>query len=127
MTKRKLRQFESLIRELEEERVRLRKERERKIRDEEALGIGCILGYPELEAAETRVRELLGSRAAELAEIRLWVESIEDSAARRAFKLRFIDGLSWSDVARKMGYVSESGPRMLCLREMERQNETSGS
>ncbi len=126
MTKRRLRQFESLLRELEEERIRLRKERERKSLDEEALGVGRLFGYPELEAAETHVRALLGSRAAELAEIRIWVESIEDSATRRAFKLRFIDGLPWADVARKMGYVSESGPRMLCQREIERQDEASG-
>ncbi len=126
MTKRRLRQFENLTRELEEELVRLRKERERKSRNEEALGVRCIFGYPELEAVEARVRELLGSRAAELAEMRFWVEGIEDSATRRAFKLRFIDGLSWSDVARKLGYVSESGPRMLCNRELERQ-DISGS
>ncbi len=121
MTKRRLKQFESLIREMEEEEERLRKERGRKYMDEEALGVGRLFGYPELEDAENRVRKLLGKRAAELAEMRLWVESIEDSAARRAFKLRFIDGLSWADIARKMGYGSESGPRMLCQREMERQ------
>ena len=78
--------------------------------------MGCLFGMDCLEAAKTRVRELSAQREDEVAEIRIWVERIPDSLTRRAFKLRFLDGLPWGEIARRMGYRSDSGPRMLCAR-----------
>jgi len=33
--------------------------------------------------------------------------------AWRALRLRYLDGKSWSECARRMGYADESGPRKL--------------
>lgn len=116
MTRERLRQFESLIQELHEEQERMAREARHVRRMEETYGVGCLFGVDYLEATKERVRELLGRREDEIAEIRLWVECIPDSLTRRAFKLRFLDGLSWGEIARRMGYGSDSGPRMLCAR-----------
>ena len=116
MTRERLRQFESLIQELHEEQERMARESRHVRRMEETYGVGCLFGVDYLEATKERVRELLGRREDEIAEIRLWVECIPDSLTRRAFKLRFLDGLSWGEIARRMGYGSDSGPRMLCAR-----------
>ena len=90
---------------------------ERHVRLMEATyGVGCLFGAEALEQSRARVLALAGQREDEIAEIRLWVECIPDSLTRRAFKLRFLDSLPWSEIARRMGYGSDSGPRMLCAR-----------
>lgn len=116
MTRERLRQFDSLVQELVEEQERLARELRHARRVEETCGVGCLFGMDYLEAAKTRVRELSAQREDEVAEIRIWVERIPDSLTRRAFKLRFLDGLPWGEIARRMGYRSDSGPRMLCAR-----------
>lgn len=116
MTRERLRQFDSLVQELHEEQERMQRE-ERHVRLMEATyGVGCLFGAEALEQSRARVLALAGQREDEIAEIRLWVECIPDSLTRRAFKLRFLDSLPWSEIARRMGYGSDSGPRMLCAR-----------
>ena len=58
----------------------------------------------------------ISSRKIQVKSIAEYINSIPDSVTRRAFKLRFLDNLSWNEVAIKMGYSSESGPRKLCER-----------
>nr|WP_297275142.1 hypothetical protein [uncultured Agathobaculum sp.] len=48
-----------------------------------------------------------------------WIGQIEDSQTRRAFRLRYIDGLSWAAVSCRLGYGEESGARKLCERYLE--------
>lgn len=116
MTREKLKQFDSLVQELHEEQERMMRE-ERYIKQMEAIyGVGYLFGSDRLLQAKARVRELVGRREDDISEIRIWVEAIPDSLTRRAFKLRFLDGMAWSDIARRMGYRSDSGPRMLCAR-----------
>lgn len=116
MTREKLRQFDSLVQELHEEQERMMRE-ERYIKQMEAIyGVGYLFGSDRLLQAKARVRELVGRREDDISEIRIWVEAIPDSLTRRVFKLRFLDGRAWSDIARRMGYRSDSGPRMLCAR-----------
>lgn len=116
MTREKLRQFDSLVQELHEEQERMMRE-ERRVRQMEAIyGVGYLFGEETIDQMRDRVRELVGRREDDISEIRLWVETIPDSLTRRAFKLRFLDGMAWSDIARRMGYRSDSGPRMLCAR-----------
>lgn len=119
MTKERLRQYDSLIQELAEEQERLVREERHARLMEQLCGVGNLLGNDRLEESRARVRTLAGQREDEIDEIRLWVECIPDALIRRTMKLRYLDGLDWGDIARRMGYASESGPRMLCARYME--------
>ena len=54
-----------------------------------------------------------------LREIAAWINEIGDSQTRRAFRLRYIDGLPWAAVSFRLGYGGESGARKLCERYLE--------
>lgn len=125
MTKERLRQLDSLIDEQREEEERLARERRHIERMEYEFGVGCLLGQEQLEATRARVRELTARRMDEAEAVRLWVEQIKDATVRRAFKLRYLDGLSWGVIARRMGYANDSGPRMLCDRHLAGETEAS--
>lgn len=120
MTREKLRQYESLIDELREERDRLAREECSAARMEAAFGVGYLFGREELERRRQRFAELRARREDEAEEIRLWIEQVSDSMTRRALKLRYIDGLKWDAIARRMGYADESGPRKLVEKLMEK-------
>lgn len=116
MTRERLKQFDSLVQELHEEQERMVREQRHIRRMEEIYGVGCLFGVKYIESSRERIKLLVGKREDDISEIRIWVEAIPDSLTRRAFKLRFLDGMAWSDIARRMGYRSDSGPRMLCAR-----------
>ena len=86
VTKDRLRQIESLVCELEEERERFSR-----------------------EAIEAECQD-------ERDTVRQWIDNVSDSMTRRALRLRYLDGKSWSECARRMGYADESGPRKLVER-----------
>ena len=65
---------------------------------------------------EQRVREMT-ARANELDG---WIASIDDTIVRRAMTLRYLQGLTWPQVAARMGYASESGARMAVRRYIEK-------
>ena len=53
-----------------------------------------------------------------------YIADIPDSLTRQIFTLRFVDGLSWWNVARGVGgYNTADGVRMLCTRYIDRENE----
>ena len=116
MTKDRLRQIDDLYDEIREEQDRLEREERHARRMEKWFGVGNMLGNDALREARCRVREALLSREDEIADVRSWIETVSDSMTRRALKLRYLDGLAWSDVARRMGYADESGPRKLVER-----------
>ncbi len=58
--------------------------------------------------------------AEKIKDIRGWIHNIPDAAARRAFSLRYLDGLSWCAVAVRMGYTSPDTPRKICDRYLSR-------
>ena len=116
MTRERLRQYDSLVQELHEEIERMQRAERHAQLMEATYGVGCLFGSDKLDEVRARVRELAAQREDDIAEVRLWVETIPDSLTRRAFKLRFLDCLPWSEIARRMGYRSDSGPRMLCAR-----------
>lgn len=118
MTMERLRQLDSLIDEQRDEEERLAREARHIERMEKEYGVGCLLGYEQMEQSRARMRELTERRRAEAEAVRAWVEQIRDAQVRRAFKLRYLDGLPWSTVARRMGYANDSGPRMLCARHL---------
>lgn len=112
MTKDRLKQVESLVCELEEERERVAREARHHKRIEETYGVGCLFGRDALDAARDRLQAI----EAECDTVRQWIDSVSDSMTRRALRLRYLDGKSWSECARRMGYADESGPRKLVER-----------
>ena len=103
MTAAELRQFVSLIEEIEEE------ERRR-----ESIAAYSLFGDD---------REMVERYRDKIEEIAGWINSIGDSITRRAFKLRYIDGLPWSAVSARMGYTSEGGARMICMRYLNQEEK----
>lgn len=118
MTKERLRQVESLFLELEEERERFAREKRHHERMENAYGVGCLFGRRSFEDARERLRLIEAQCQDERDEVRQWIDGVSDSMTRRALRLRYLDGKSWSDCARRMGYADESGPRKLVERFM---------
>lgn len=113
VTKDRLRQAGSLLRELEEERERYTRELRHHKRLEECYGVGCLFGQSSVEMARDRLVRIEQICEDERADIQLWIDGVQDSVARRALRLRYIDGRSWSECARRLGYADESGPRKL--------------
>ena len=107
MTRERLRQVESLLLELEEERERFSREKRHRERMEISYGVGCLFGERPFEDARNRLRR-----------IEAQIDSVSDSMTRRALRLRYLDGKSWGECARRMGYADESGPRKLVERYM---------
>jgi hypothetical protein len=79
-----------------------------------------IEGYNYLEEEKTEYRidklnELLSKRKDKCEDMKLGIEefisSIPDSRTRRVFQYRYIDGLNWQQIARRIGKYDESYPR----------------
>lgn len=119
MTKERLRQVESLLAELEEERERYAREARHHRRMEEVYGVGCLIGGDALEMARGRLHEIEARCQDEQGEVRQWIDGVPDSMTRRALRLRYLDGKSWAECARRMGYADESGPRKLVERYLQ--------
>ena len=51
-----------------------------------------------------RKRQLLDKKEAEAAEIRNWVEAIEDTITRKGFEYYYLEGLPWKEIAKRLGY-----------------------
>ena len=49
-------------------------------------------------------RKQLDKKEQDEVEIRNWIEDIDDAVTRKVFRLYYINGLSWVDVAKQMGY-----------------------
>lgn len=111
MTRARLERYPRLMREI----AILRQELDEMNTTEAGLGLSIIFdyrdGFPRPQAVVgfdseryNRKRHFLDKKEEEAAEIRQWIENIEDAVTRQVFKLYYIDGLSWAEVARKTGY-----------------------
>ena len=100
MRRDELRQMRSLILEIEEEKRRRYE-----------VGAWSLFGDDS---------DFLERNAEQIKRIRGWIKEIPDSVTRRAFALRYVDGLDWLDVAVRMGYGSPDGPRKVCERYLEK-------
>ena len=49
-------------------------------------------------------------------EINEYISNQEDSEIRQILSLRYINGLTWNQVAKHLGYADESVPRKRCNR-----------
>lgn len=119
MTRERLRQYENLCAELREDAARLHREIREVTAAEYVDGVGNLFGDAGISRTRTRVAELSARRETEAERIRVWIETVPDSLTRRAFKLRYVDGLPWETVALRLGYTGESSARMLCDRFMD--------
>lgn len=57
-------------------------------------------------------------------EINEYISSQEDSEIRQILSLRYINGLTWHQVAKHLGYADESVPRKRCNRFLKMTDKT---
>ena len=98
MTKDRLKQVESLVCELEEERERFAREARHHKRIEETYGVGCLFGRDALDAARDRLQAIEAECQDERDTVRQWIDSVSDSMTRRALRLRYLDGMTCEQV-----------------------------
>lgn len=120
MTKKDLSQLYWLNREIEEEK--------RKLRELEAAatsGTATITGLPHVSGAHDRLGDMaiLIAEQRDLIDLKVrqsvieynrlnrYIAGIEDAQMRMILSLRYVNGLSWQQVAFAMGETDESYPR----------------
>ena len=120
MTKKELSQLYWLNREIEEEK--------RKLAELEAAATGCtakITGLPHVSGAHDKIGDLgiLIAEQRDLIDLKVrqsvveynrlmrYIASVEDAQMRTILSLRYIDGLSWQQVAFRIGESDEQYPR----------------
>ena len=128
MTLRELSQSYHLEKEIEESQQRLKNLKDAVLRisapsfEERSHPTGYIQGKIEVLTAEiTDLETIILSRQiqciVEKKRLERYISSIKDSYIRRIFTLRFVDGLTWLQVANKIGGKnSEDGVRKACCR-----------
>lgn len=120
MTKKELSQLYWLNREIEDEK--------RKLEELEAAAGGCtqsITGLPHVGTAGNKIgdmailiaeqrdliRLLVKQSVIEYNRLNRYIAQVEDAQMRLILSLRYVDGLSWQQVALRMGETDESYPR----------------
>lgn len=69
-----------------------------------------------------RIAYLKKTIAAEEGDISAWISSIDDILTRQIFRLRFLCGLPWADVAQTVGGRNTTASvKMVCSRYLDRQ------
>ena len=70
-----------------------------------------------------KLREVLIERKVKCEQLKIKIEefisNIPDSRTRRVFQYRYIDGLTWQQVSRRIGGYEESYPRKIHDRYLE--------
>lgn len=87
-----------------------------------APGVSDNVGRLAMEIADmrTRVEFLEQEVAAQHGKIARYIENISDDQARIIFRLRFLRGLSWKEVAAAVGGGNtKDGVKMVCYRYLE--------
>ena len=97
MTRDRLKQAESLVCELEEERERFAREARHRKRIEETYGVGCLFGEQAFDNARERLDRIEAQCQDERDTVRQWIDSVSDSMTRRALRLRYLDRVRETD------------------------------
>jgi hypothetical protein len=103
MTKKELRQLYCLNREIEEEQRRLRELEAKKTKLPD-----CAT---EIDSLKGLMNSNLKRCFMELNKLNRYINSIDDSFIRMIFALRYINGLSWNQVAASIGGNTEDSVR----------------
>ena len=70
--------------------------------------------------AENVLLETLTRYYIERVKLERWIAAIPDSLTRQIFTARFVEGLTWAEVAEYIGGgITESGVRMICYRYLD--------
>ena len=130
MTKRELDHHLELVQQLEDERELLASllvaagpRAQRLDGMPHAHGAADPVGYLAVEIAD--MRETISRREADVARseaaVATYIQTIEDSQTRMIFRLRFIHGMAWKEVAAAVGgRNTESGVKNTCYRYIAR-------
>ena len=124
MTRERLEGYQKVMKEIKI----LRLELDEMIATDSGLGHSVIFdyrdGFPRPQAVVgfdgeryDRKRRLLDRKEEEAEEIRRWIEDMEDAVARQVFKLYYIDGCGWAEVAKRMGYRGNPDYPRLMIRD----------
>ncbi len=142
MTKEILRQYNDLQQECIEVREKIKSleqqiyriEQEGSVKDKVSGGIGglqtfVIEGFPYPEYSRKKMllyarKTILCKLETEILEtinkIEAFISEIDDSHMRRIVHLRFVEGLSWSEVARRVGGNTEESIKKMFYRFLEK-------
>ena len=108
--KKRLAQYQMLLREIQDDRLRLTQLAVRLMRMKPStLPFGEINAH--FSAYEKRITENIARCERLAAEIQEFINGIEDSMLRRVFTLRYINGQTWQKIAFAVGAHDESVPR----------------
>lgn len=80
-----------------------------------ASGVRDAVGNLAAEIADlkTEINELEAEIARSEASILAYIATIKDARTRTIFRLRFIRGMAWKEVAATIGWISESGVKAI--------------
>ena len=121
MTRRFLGQCEKLMHQIEEGCESIRRAREVREEVRDTIGLFSLFGEADpLEELIARNEERVREMAAMANELDGWIAEVDDTVVRRALTLRYLQELTWPQVAARMGYASESGARMAVSRFIEK-------
>lgn len=124
MTKEHLESYRKLMQD-----IRLLREELNEMRSSEAgLGSSVVFdyrkGYPRPQAVVgfdggryDRKQELLEKKIQQAEKIREWIEAIEDPGVRAVFRYYYLDGMTWQQVALKLGYRDNPDYPRLYIRD----------
>lgn len=131
MTLRELSQLKYLKREIAMDRQRLAELESKALPGAQvisgmptAAGYGDKLGSYAAEIADLKAVILAKQRRclAEQRRLEVYIASIDDSFIRQIFTLRFVNGLTWRQVARKMGGNNTTGSVKMIVRRFLAKN-----
>lgn len=87
-----------------------------------APGVRDVVGGLAAEIADlkTEISELEAEIARSEASILAYIATIKDARTRTIFRLRFVRGMAWKEVAATIGWISESGAKAIYDRYIAR-------
>jgi hypothetical protein len=124
MTRERLEGYQKVMKEIKI----LRLELDEMVTTDSGLGHSVIFdyrdGFPRPQAVVgfdgeryDRKRRQLDRKETEAAGVREWIEDIEDAVIRQVFKLYYIDGCGWAEVAKRTGYQGNPDYPRLYIRD----------
>lgn len=136
MTLKELSQYYHLDKEIEESQQRLKNLEDSLVRisapdfEQHSRPTGYIQSKIEVLTAEIEDLKVIilskqTQNVIEKKRLSRYINSIKDSHIRRVLTLRFVDGLSWLEVAQKIGRGDcDEAARQTCIRYLKERNET---
>lgn len=121
MTKEKLLEYNNLVKEIKdlERRIKNVEKQSEMVSDVVQNGVkgrAFIYGVDvkrkfKLEKYKRKLNDFRTRLAEESLEVEEFIQNIPSSVLRIIFRLRYLDGLQWFQIADKLGYNSETAPR----------------